>query len=197
MDYRYEEFKYLATPDGFNYPIDVYNGAIYLGTLQVKPDGVIIGLVDTPKGKVKISPSPSNKFKTQQIAAQVLHRTWQTYRHGGEDLGNPVPAIAEIALAKQKPNPSPTEIQGPHLFIPDYENEGDKYPGDVKPGYYDPRQLVILLLYHLDNPNALQFIADMMEVGDDNQDVFVRWLRKNKNNPRALQKAAADWKNHL
>lgn len=96
MQYRFVPFKNLATGDGFNYPIDVYNGTVYLGTLIVKPDGVTIRIVDTPRGKEIIAQSKNNFFKTQDIAAEVLHRAWAKYRFGGYDSGDTgqtVPAI--------------------------------------------------------------------------------------------------------
>lgn len=197
MDYKFEEFKGNATPDGFNYPVDVYYGTIYLGTLIAKADGYVIAQVATPTAKTKISPSRNNKFRTKEIAAEVLHRTWKSIRYGGDDLGSTVPAISEIALATQTPKPSLEPIDGPHLLIPDYETKGDKYPGDIKPGYYEPKQLVLLLLAHLHQPDALQFIADMMETGLPDKDVFIKWLRKNKSNPKALQRAAQDWKKFI
>lgn len=82
MDYKYEEFKWLANRDGFNYPVDVTYGTIYLGTLFVKPDGYVIAMVDTPTGKQAIKPTRNNLFKTKEIAAKVLHRAWKILRQG-------------------------------------------------------------------------------------------------------------------
>lgn len=97
MAYRYEEFKWLASKDGFNYPIDVYWDTVYLGLIDAKADGFVIRMVDTPTGKVNINQSPKNKFNSQYLASEVLHRTWQFYRSGGgegheEDDQTPVPA---------------------------------------------------------------------------------------------------------
>jgi hypothetical protein len=80
MNYRFDDFNWLATMDGFNVPTDVYNGTVYLGTIESKPEGYTIRLVDTPKGKQPIQQSANNSFKSKQQAAQVLHRTWQTIR---------------------------------------------------------------------------------------------------------------------
>lgn len=52
----------------------------------------------------------------------------------------------------------------PVLLIPDYDSETpEPYPGDIKPGEYDARALVELLREHADNPEAIHFIADMLE----------------------------------
>lgn len=50
------------------------------------------------------------------------------------------------------------------LLIPEYDPEDEKpYPGDIKPGKYGLSDLVALLREHKDNPDAIQFIADMLE----------------------------------
>ena len=95
MSYSFHPYKELATGDGFNYPIDVHYGTIFLGTLTVKPEGFVIKLVDTPEGKLMIHESPHNMFRSQNIAAEVLHRTWKKYRTGNpppEFGGETVPA---------------------------------------------------------------------------------------------------------
>ena len=71
--------------DGFNYPVDVYWGTVYLGLIEAKPDGFVIRMVDTPTGKVKIKDTHNNKFKSQELAAKVLHRTWKVMRSGGDE----------------------------------------------------------------------------------------------------------------
>jgi len=86
-EYTFIPFPYLSNT-GFDYPIDVKYGTIYLGTLLTSPDGFVIHTVDTPNGKQVIKPTGNNKFKTQNIAAQVLHKTWKMYRHGGESQGS-------------------------------------------------------------------------------------------------------------
>ena len=49
------------------------------------------------------------------------------------------------------------------VIIPE-KDEGGPYPGDIQPGYYDIRGLVDLLRRHKGNPEAIQFIADMVEL---------------------------------
>lgn len=193
MDYRYEEFKGEATPDGFNYRVDVRYGTIFLGTLLVKPDGYTISLIDTPKGKFKVNQSPRNKFKTKEIAAQVLHRTWKMYRSGGDTYGGisePVPdnpvGVTEISSNVNAIVPSPKMMDDSVLMIPDYENEGDKYPGNLQPGYYNKSQLAKLLFKNKNDVAALKFIADMLEVGNAEDDQFVNSLRRVLRNPKAL-----------
>jgi hypothetical protein len=51
-----------------------------------------------------------------------------------------------------------------HLLIPDYDpNEEERYPGDIKPGRYNLAAVVALLRRHKNDPDAIQFIADMLE----------------------------------
>ena len=72
------------------------------------------------------------------------------------------------------------------LLIPDPENEGDPPPFGIRPGYYNPPQTLELIEQHRDNPEAIQFIADMLETGDPEDDEFAVMLRLNKDNPEEL-----------
>ena len=49
------------------------------------------------------------------------------------------------------------------LLIPDYENEEEVYPGDIKPGVYSKYELAQMLRELQENPEAIQFLADMLE----------------------------------
>jgi hypothetical protein len=50
------------------------------------------------------------------------------------------------------------------LLIPDYDTYNPKpYPGDIKPGYYSEAKVKKLLKKHKNNPQAVQFLRDMME----------------------------------
>jgi hypothetical protein len=50
------------------------------------------------------------------------------------------------------------------LIIPDYDPYNPKpYPGEIKPGYYNKARVNRLLKKHKNNPEALQFLRDMME----------------------------------
>lgn len=80
MNYTFHAYKELATSDGFNYPVDVKYGNTYIGTLEVKPHGVAIMMVDRPIGKIIIPLHPKLTFKTQEIAAKNLHHLWKVYR---------------------------------------------------------------------------------------------------------------------
>lgn len=93
MQYKFHAYKELATGDGFNYPVDVHYGTIYLGTLVALPHGYTIRMVDTPTGKQSIVHSLNNEFKSLNLAAEVLHRTWKNFRFGGDETaGIAVPA---------------------------------------------------------------------------------------------------------
>ena len=50
----------------------------------------------------------------------------------------------------------------PTFLVPDSE-EGGTYPGDIQPGYYNLMELVTLLRDCADEPDAIYFIADMLE----------------------------------
>jgi hypothetical protein len=51
------------------------------------------------------------------------------------------------------------------IIIPDYDPYNPKpYPGDIKPGCYSRGEIKKLIKKHRDNPEALQFLRDMMEV---------------------------------
>jgi|GEM_PF-968558 hypothetical protein len=51
------------------------------------------------------------------------------------------------------------------IIIPEYDPHNAKpYPGDIKPGSYSKSEIKKLLKKHKGNPEALQFIRDMMEV---------------------------------
>lgn len=86
MDFKFKTFKHLAQGDGFHYPVDVYNGATWLGTLIAEPDGFVIKMMDTPDGKQNIASSKENKFKSHNMAAEMLYKVWRLYRSGHNPL---------------------------------------------------------------------------------------------------------------
>ena len=51
----------------------------------------------------------------------------------------------------------------PLLVFPEPE-EGEEPTAGIKPGYYDQNGLVELLREHAENPEAIRYIADMLEV---------------------------------
>jgi len=82
MAYRFDDFKWLGNMAGFGVPTDVYYGTVYLGLIESKPDGYVIQMVDTPKGKQRIKQGGQNLFKTKEHAAEILHKTWKILRGG-------------------------------------------------------------------------------------------------------------------
>ena len=80
MNYTFQRHPEAAFGDGFNYPIDVIYGTIYLGTLVARSNGFVIQVIDTPKGQKPVSKSPNNNFKSEAIAAETLHKTWLHYK---------------------------------------------------------------------------------------------------------------------
>lgn len=55
---------------------------------------------------------------------------------------------------------------GYFLRIPDYDGDEpeEEYPGGIEPGIYTRNQVVDLLRKHAENPEAILFLADMLEV---------------------------------
>ncbi len=50
------------------------------------------------------------------------------------------------------------------LLIPAYdEDQPEPYPGGIEPGAYSRNEVVVLLRKHADDPEAIRFIADMLE----------------------------------
>ena len=74
------------------------------------------------------------------------------------------------------------------LLIPEPEQPNDAPPYGVKPGYYNSKQLLQLVEKHKSNADVIQFIADMLETGDPENDEFAVMLRSNRHDPNALAK---------
>ena len=72
------------------------------------------------------------------------------------------------------------------LLIPEPEHEGEPPTCGVKPGYYNSKQMLQLLDEHKNDAAAVQFIADMLETGDAENDGFAEMLRTNHHDPNAL-----------
>ena len=55
---------------------------------------------------------------------------------------------------------------GYFLLIPDYDPDEpeDGYPGGIEPGKYTRNQVVAMLRKNAQNPEAITFLADMLEV---------------------------------
>jgi hypothetical protein len=71
--------------------------------------------------------------------------------------------VMEQPSRRLEPNTEATAIMC-NLLIPDYNPDDPKpYPGDIKPGVYEGNELVELLRQHSANPEAIRFIADMLE----------------------------------
>lgn len=77
-----------------------------------------------------------------------------------------IDACREEAKAAAEGHPIQEEqtawVGDPILLIPDPE-PGQQYPADIEPGYYTVPELVELLRNHKHTPEAIQFIADMLE----------------------------------
>jgi hypothetical protein len=80
--YTFRIFSELAKGDGFDYPIDVKRGTIYLGTLRAMPNGFVVNMIETPSHEEKyISFSKDMPaYKSMLDAAKVLHSMWNTYK---------------------------------------------------------------------------------------------------------------------
>lgn len=73
------------------------------------------------------------------------------------------------------------------LLIPEPE-EGESPTCGVKPGYYNSAQMLALIQDHKLNPDAVHFIADMLETGDAENDGFAVMLRANCRNPAEIDR---------
>ena len=72
------------------------------------------------------------------------------------------------------------------LLIPDPEEAGASPTHGIKPGYYSSKEMLELVNEHKSNADALQFIADMLETGDAENDGFAGMLRENRKNPAEI-----------
>ena len=72
------------------------------------------------------------------------------------------------------------------LLIPESEQKQEPAPYGIKPGYYDAKDVLKLLDHNKGNADAIQFIADMLETGDSENDGFATMLRENRSDPNAL-----------
>jgi hypothetical protein len=72
------------------------------------------------------------------------------------------------------------------LLIPEPDGEADPPTCGVQPGYYDAIQMLELIEKHKHDADAIEFIADMLETGDPDNDGFVQMLRSNRHNPGEL-----------
>lgn len=72
------------------------------------------------------------------------------------------------------------------LLIPEPEAKGQAALYDIIPGYYAAAQLLELLDRHKANPEAILFLADMLETGNPDDDGFADILRRSRNEPEAI-----------
>lgn len=82
--YRFQDFNWMARMDGFGVPSDVYYGNILLGVIISEPDGYYIERVMGPLKVQGVQRTPSNKFKSKNLAAQMLHKVWARMRKVGD-----------------------------------------------------------------------------------------------------------------
>jgi len=82
--YKFDDFNWLGNKNGFDTPSDVYYGSILLGTIESKRDGYVVTVVMGPIGPDTRRPvvqGPTNKFKSKNLAAEALHKTWKALRN--------------------------------------------------------------------------------------------------------------------
>jgi hypothetical protein len=80
--YRFDDFKWMGSMDGFRVPSDVYEGAVYLGVIESYADRYVIKGIAGPHKMIDASDLPRNNFKTKDDAAKMLHRIWKSLRTG-------------------------------------------------------------------------------------------------------------------
>jgi hypothetical protein len=81
------------------------------------------------------------------------------------------------------------------LLIPEPEDKNRPIPYGIKPGYYDPEQMLQLIARHKNDGDAIQFIADMLETGDPENDSFAKMLRTNCHDSLAIARIVQACKN--
>lgn len=81
-NYKFKDFDWMKTMDGFNIPTDVLYGNIQLGVIASKPNGYVILTIAGPHGLINVKSDKNNLFKTKNLAADMLHRMWKQQRQG-------------------------------------------------------------------------------------------------------------------
>jgi len=76
------------------------------------------------------------------------------------------------------------------LLIPQ-PDVGEPPTCGVQPGYYNSKAMLALIEKHQQDADAIQFIADMLETGDADNDGFAQTLRANRQNPAELTRIVA------
>jgi hypothetical protein len=71
------------------------------------------------------------------------------------------------------------------LLIPE-PDQGEAPAYGIAPGYYNPKQLLELLDQKKEDPDAISFIADMLETGNPTTDGFATTLRSNSSNYKTI-----------
>ena len=78
--YRFADHDWLANMAGFNKPTDVYYGNILLGVIESRPDGYVVIAIIGPHRPEIIKQGGVNKFKSKNLAADVMHKVWSHMR---------------------------------------------------------------------------------------------------------------------
>jgi len=76
------------------------------------------------------------------------------------------------------------------LLIPQPE-EGELPTCGLEPGYYNLNDMLALIEKHQQNGETIQYIADMLETGEPENDGFMEMLRANRSNPKELRRMLA------
>ena len=87
---------------------------------------------------------------------------------------------------RTKTKPSNAIPKDAVLLIPEPEDDDTSPAYGIKPGYYAPKEMLELVNEHKSNADAIQFIADMLETGDAENDGFAEMLRNHRENPAEI-----------
>lgn len=89
-NFKYDDYGWMASGDGFNIPTDVYYGTVLLGVIVSHPDGYVVKKVMGPTNDktVMIKDSSNNKFKSKSLAAKMLHKVWKMLRYSSDETEN-------------------------------------------------------------------------------------------------------------
>ena len=72
------------------------------------------------------------------------------------------------------------------LLIPEPEKGNGRPSENVKPGYYNLKEMLTLIERNKMNASVVQYIADMLETGNPDYDGFSKMLRRNHGDPVAI-----------
>lgn len=126
--------------------------------------------------------SPSQMVELMRVAKEYPRTLAQ--------IDNDAPGGERILYTRPEDVSSAPVAQATVLIIPEPEAEGGQPRHGIAPGEYDQRGLGKLVEWHKENSDAIQYIADMLEIGNEEYDAPAKMLRQSRNDPNKLSEIA-------